>query len=114
MSIGPVQDEFQRQLDIAQKVMAEDHNLLKKLSEKLEGRPMAAPATIRNFAGTLRDHLKRATDRMEKMASDFGQTVDNLHHRLDETDSLKKEVDAAAAEIQQVIGTPNGGPPLEK
>lgn len=71
---------------------------------------MAAPSSIKNFGQQLRDHLKRATDRADKLSADVGASVDNLHLRLDETESLKKEIDSAAADIQAAIGTPNGAP----
>lgn len=71
---------------------------------------MPAPAKIKNFASTLRDQLKTATDRIEKLSGDVKGSVDGLHARLDETEKLKSEIDAAAAEIHQVVGMDNGGP----
>lgn len=71
---------------------------------------MPAPAKIKNFASTLRDQLKAATDRIEKLSGDVKGSVDQLHARLDETEKLKGEIDSASAEIHQVVGMDNGGP----
>lgn len=71
---------------------------------------MVAPPAVKNLGAQLRDHLKRMTDRANKLSENMGHSVDNLHLRLDETEAMQKEIDQAAREIQEAIGTPNGAP----
>jgi hypothetical protein len=104
--VNSIRDEFDRQLQIAQQqVIRNAYN-----PPTLEGRPMAAPETIKNFAGTLRDHLKRATDRAMKQADKVKGSVDNFHARMDDVDKMTSDIDSASAEIHQIVGMDNGGP----
>src|SRR5437879_2846772 len=78
------------------------------------GKPfMPAPVAIRSLAATLRDSLKAATDRANKLADTAKSEVDNLHKVLDHGDEVVRDVRAAAAEVQGALGiNTNGGDPL--
>jgi hypothetical protein len=108
MSVGSIRDEFQRQLNIA------------RCSEQapatsvLTGRPMPAPNSIKGLPGKLRDHLAALTARAEKTAGEVEGSVKNMHARLDDVDKTKRDIDTAAAQIQEITGMDNGGPELSK
>jgi hypothetical protein len=74
---------------------------------------MPAPVQIRGLAATLRDSLKSATDRADKLGVVAKSEVANLHSVLDEGEQVITDVKKATAEVQAALGlNTNGGDPL--
>jgi hypothetical protein len=100
-------DPDQRAREIAAELVATTIN-------QQEDRPMPAPAPIAGLASTLRDHLREATARADKVARRAKESVSNLHQVLDAAEGTVQQLDAAAADIQAALGlSTNGGPPLD-